>query len=82
MGFMNERLSFASDYMEGAHPEILQRLAQTNLEQTAGLRPRHILRCGAGKDPCGMPGTACGGTLPHGRHTDEPDGDLGAPAPL
>ena len=36
MGFMNERLSFASDYMEGAHPEILQRLAQTNLEQTAG----------------------------------------------
>lgn len=36
MGFMNERLSFASDYMEGAHPEILQQLAQTNLEQTAG----------------------------------------------
>ena len=36
MGFMNERLSFASDYMEGAHPEILQRLAETNLEQAAG----------------------------------------------
>lgn len=36
MGFMNERLSFASDYMEGAHPEILQRLTLTNMEQTAG----------------------------------------------
>ena len=30
------RLSFASDYMEGAHPLILRRLAETNLEKTAG----------------------------------------------
>ena len=30
------RLTFASDYMEGAHPLILQRLAETNLEKTAG----------------------------------------------
>lgn len=29
-------LHFASDYMEGAHPAILQRLADTNMEQTAG----------------------------------------------
>ena len=36
MGIMSELLSFASDYMEGAHPEILRRLAETNLEQTAG----------------------------------------------
>ena len=28
--------SFASDYMEGAHPLILQRLLETNLEKTAG----------------------------------------------
>ena len=35
---MNEesRLSFASDYMEGAHPLILRRLTETNLEKTAG----------------------------------------------
>lgn len=33
---MSELLSFASDYMEGAHAEILQRLVATNLEQTAG----------------------------------------------
>ena len=33
---MNEMLSFGSDYMEGAHPEILQRLIETNMEQTAG----------------------------------------------
>ena len=30
------RLSFASDYMEGAHPLIMRRLAETNLEKTAG----------------------------------------------
>lgn len=29
-------LHFDSDYMEGAHPRIMQRLAETNLEQTAG----------------------------------------------
>lgn len=29
-------LHFDSDYMEGAHPLILQRLAETNLEQTSG----------------------------------------------
>lgn len=33
---MEKRLSFASDYMEGAHPLILQRLAETNLEKSAG----------------------------------------------
>ena len=33
---MNHRLSFACDYMEGAHPLILERLAATNLEQTPG----------------------------------------------
>lgn len=29
-------LHFDSDYMEGAHPEILKRLVETNLEQTPG----------------------------------------------
>ncbi len=35
---MNQRtkLSFASDYMEGAHPAILKRLIDTNLLQSAG----------------------------------------------
>jgi len=36
MTAMSELLSFGSDYMEGAHPEILQRLIETNMEQTAG----------------------------------------------
>lgn len=31
-----EKLFFASDYMEGAHPAILERLLQTNLEKTSG----------------------------------------------
>jgi threonine aldolase len=30
------KLSFASDYMEGAHPRILARLSETNMMQTAG----------------------------------------------
>ncbi len=29
-------LHFDTDYMEGAHPEILRRLTETNLEQTSG----------------------------------------------
>lgn len=29
-------LHFDSDYMEGAHPELMRRLAETNLEQTPG----------------------------------------------
>ncbi|MBQ6375063.1 MAG: aminotransferase class V-fold PLP-dependent enzyme [Clostridia bacterium] len=33
---MSERLSFTSDYMEGAHPEILRRLEETNLCRSAG----------------------------------------------
>ena len=31
-----KKLSFASDYMEGAHPAILQRLIETNMEKTEG----------------------------------------------
>ena len=31
-----KKLSFASDYMEGAHPAILKRLTETNLLQSAG----------------------------------------------
>ena len=29
-------LHFDSDYMEGAHPQVMQRLVETNLEQTVG----------------------------------------------
>lgn len=32
----HDRLFFASDYMEGAHPVILKRLTETNLERTPG----------------------------------------------
>lgn len=33
---MPDKLFFASDYMEGAHPAILKRMLETNLEHTAG----------------------------------------------
>ncbi len=50
-------LSFASDYLEGAHPAILDRLVQTNMEQTPGYgtdahseRARELIRAA-----CGVP---------------------------
>ena len=33
---MDGKLMFASDYMEGAHPAVMARLLETNLEQSAG----------------------------------------------
>lgn len=33
---INDMLHFDSDYMEGAHPELMRRLMETNLEQTSG----------------------------------------------
>lgn len=33
---MQQKLLFASDYQEGAHPEILKRLAETNFEKSTG----------------------------------------------
>ena len=29
-------IRFNCDYSEGAHPQVLQRLVETNMEQTAG----------------------------------------------
>ena len=29
-------LHFDTDYMEGAHPEVMRRLMEANLEQTSG----------------------------------------------
>ena len=33
---MSNFLSFSCDYMEGAHPQILKRLMETNLVKTPG----------------------------------------------
>ncbi len=33
---MSNKLAFVSDYMEGAHPEILKKLLETNMEKTEG----------------------------------------------
>lgn len=33
---MSEKLNFASDYLEGAHPAVMRRLMETNLEKTPG----------------------------------------------
>ncbi|MBO4831776.1 MAG: low specificity L-threonine aldolase [Oscillospiraceae bacterium] len=36
MSKQEKRLSFASDYMRGAHPDILRRLEESNLEKVSG----------------------------------------------
>ena len=36
MESLNSKLSFASDYMEGAHPSIIRRLEETNSIRTPG----------------------------------------------
>ena len=33
---MRDKILFQCDYNEGAHPKVLERLVQTNMEQTSG----------------------------------------------
>lgn len=64
-----EKLSFASDYMEGAHPELLRRLVETNLEKTPGYSADDYCEQAREKirKACRCPGAAvhflAGGTL-------------------
>ena len=46
---MDNLLSFSCDYMEGAHPLILQRLAETNLAKTLGYGLDSYTASAAGK---------------------------------
>ncbi len=52
-----DKLFFASDYMEGAHPKILERLVQTNLQRTTGYSTDEY--CGSAREKicaaCGAP---------------------------
>ncbi len=53
-----EKLSFTSDYMEGAHPKILECLAETNLEKTPGYATDHYCESAREKirKACAAPG--------------------------
>ena len=50
-------LHFDSDYMEGAHPTVMQRLLETNLEQTVGYGEDEYSRRAADliREACGCP---------------------------
>ena len=50
-------LHFDSDYMEGAHPTVMQRLVETNLEQTVGYGEDEYTRRAADliREACGCP---------------------------
>ena len=52
------RLFFASDYMEGAHPDILKRLMDTNMEKSAGYGLDEYTESAKDKirEACGAPG--------------------------
>ena len=54
---------FDSDYMAGAHPEVMERLVQTNAEQTVGYGCDDYTARAKGliKQACG----ACGRKRPH-----------------
>ena len=49
-------ISFSSDYTKGAHPQILKRLAETNLEQNPGYGTDDHCRIAADKikEACGL----------------------------
>ncbi len=53
-------LSLTSDYQEGAHPEILRRLAETNLTKTPGYGTDEYCESARAKirEACGCPGAA------------------------
>ena len=53
----NKKSTFASDYMEGAHPGILERLAETNFEKTPGYGTDVYSESAAKKirEACGTP---------------------------
>lgn len=52
------KLSFSSDYMEGAHPDILKRLTDTNMEKSAGYGLDEYSESAKDKirEACGAPG--------------------------
>ena len=54
-------LYFYTDYMEGAHPEVMRRLRETNLEHTTGYgsdqytqRAKQLIREACGKPQAGL----------------------------
>ena len=54
---MDKRISFSSDYTKGAHPRILERLQETNFEQTDGYGSDDYCKSAADriKRICGCP---------------------------
>jgi threonine aldolase len=54
---MDKRISFSSDYTKGAHPRILERLQETNFEQTDGYGTDDYCKSAADriKRICGCP---------------------------
>lgn len=69
-------IRFNSDYTEGCHPAILERLAATNMEQTPGYGEDAYCAAAAEqiKEACAAPEARC---FSGGRNTDECDSDFG-----
>ena len=66
---MSEPLYFSSDYMEGAHPAVMQALERTNMTHTVGYGVDEVTEAARGliRDLCGAPDAAvyflAGGTV-------------------
>mgnify|MGYP007033541944 CR=1 FL=1 len=53
---MSDKILFQCDYNEGAHPKVLERLVQTNMEQTPGYSEENTVKRRARRSvrPVGM----------------------------
>lgn len=70
-------IRFNSDYTEGCHPAILERLAATNMEQTPGYGEDAYCAAAAEQIKRGVRRTGGSGAFSGGRNTDECDSDFG-----
>lgn len=66
-------ISFASDYVAGAHPEIIKRLAETNMENLSRVWDRSILCTGSGEDQTVLSLPGCRGLFSGWWNTDQSD---------
>ena len=70
-GDQPEKFRFECDYLEGAVPEIMQRLMETNLVQTPGYS--EDVYCESAREKIRA---LCGSTFSGRRDADKSDGDL------
>lgn len=75
-------LYFVNDYCEGAHPAILQKLLETNMEKLSGYGTDKYCDSAKEKDPESLQLSGCRGVFPGGRNPDQCNDHRICPEPL